>query len=432
MGVQRSCCLRQSSELEQEIMLMADLQRGAADPSKLKARDGTFKSEPGRKKVLSIEDIQPETHIKIDNAKSDKILSTKAGPEPQPESSYFVVEQLTKQASKGQPKETVTGQSREVCMEQKHVPKSFSEILGLPTWAKPLKELPPITNYRVKEMVGKVCDLPLPEGIESKYKSPAYRRLGPVLLPSAEVYVGQWKENSIEGVGIKMFKDGSMYRGEFSDGLQHGFGVFINADGDIYQGQWSKAKPHGTGEYLKFNGSFYSGGWNNGKKEGESREYWPDGTVYKGEYKADKFDGKGSMVWPSNCTYAGHFKNGLMEGQGTYTWLDGKKYTGAWLNNKMHGHGVITWGDGRRYEGEWQNGKRAGKGTYLQPSRSQIKAQNGKDDILEFQGIFGNSRFQGSLVKGNKKKDIVWERGLFKKATSKDMIELAKFELAQP
>jgi len=43
------------------------------------------------------------------------------------------------------------------------------------------------------------------------------------------VYVGQWRDNWMEGEGVYFYPDGSRYQGPYQGGNPHGVGVFTNA-----------------------------------------------------------------------------------------------------------------------------------------------------------------------------------------------------------
>lgn len=413
MGVQGSCC-RKNLPFEQEADNNTDLQRGAADASKIDIQVSSSKNSsakvpsPGRKVPKKFDEPNLETYskgLKTDERKTNlKETERKIEILPELEEKYKV---------------KIKEEKQEPLVETK--PK-----IALPPKTIPLKNLPPITNFRVKEMISKLKDLKFSDKVEMKYQSPLHlRKLGPLLLPSGEVYIGYWKQNVIEGMGVKVFPDGSIFRGEFVSGKYEGQGILINVDGHVYKGEWKSGLPHGIGEYLEYNGSFYYGEWKEGKRDGKGSEIWPDGTNYEGEYCKGLMQGSGTLVWPNGCSYTGNFEGSKLEGKGTYKWEDEKEYHGDWKFSKMNGTGIMTWKDGRRYEGHWEGGKRNGKGTYLQP----INTEGGKklredNEILTFEGTFGNNHFKGKLIKGKTEKMLEWDKGNFKALTQKELNDL--------
>ena len=73
-----------------------------------------------------------------------------------------------------------------------------------------------------------------------------------------------------------LFKnDNSIYKGSWnSNGKKEGFGIFIDNIGNKYIGEWKDDKLNGKGRLLSINGDYYEGYFNDGIIEGE------DGIFY--------------------------------------------------------------------------------------------------------------------------------------------------------
>jgi len=74
-------------------------------------------------------------------------------------------------------------------------------------------------------------------------------------------YVGQWKDDRINGQGILLYINGLKYIGERYDGKRHGQGTMIYADGRKYVGEWKDDKKQGSGTMIYADGRKYVGEW---------------------------------------------------------------------------------------------------------------------------------------------------------------------------
>lgn len=182
--------------------------------------------------------------------------------------------------------------------------------------AKPLKSLPDLKDHPSMQIFVKLQKLPVPQKLLSKYSGEDYFRYGPVLLPSGEVYLGQWRNSNPEGIGLLIMPTGKIYQGEFLRGEMTGQGRLILPTGEVYQGDLKDGKAFGQGELLIKEKMHYSGFWRDNKQHGQGEEVWSDGTRYSGEYTAGQKHGSGKLTWPSGCVYTGQFSKGQMHGRG--------------------------------------------------------------------------------------------------------------------
>ena len=80
------------------------------------------------------------------------------------------------------------------------------------------------------------------------------------------MYLGQFKNNKMEGEGTFKFPDGGCYKGNFENNEQNGFGEFTWTNGKIYRGLWKNGKRNGPGEvYCALLKEWKKGLWNKGK-----------------------------------------------------------------------------------------------------------------------------------------------------------------------
>ena len=84
---------------------------------------------------------------------------------------------------------------------------------------------------------------------------------------SKDEYIGNWKEGKKDGVGIYKWNEGSVYVGEFKNNKIEGKGVCYNKDGFlIYEGEWRNNLVDGNGRYIWEDGKMYEGEFLQGKR----------------------------------------------------------------------------------------------------------------------------------------------------------------------
>lgn len=83
-------------------------------------------------------------------------------------------------------------------------------------------------------------------------------------LNSGESYVGEWKDDKMNGFGLYVYTNGDVYEGQFLNGLQNGHGKYSFTDGSRYEGDWKEHKMHGTGAYWDNNGVKWEGEFRDG------------------------------------------------------------------------------------------------------------------------------------------------------------------------
>ena len=96
-------------------------------------------------------------------------------------------------------------------------------------------------------------------------------RIGRQVSSNGDIYIGNHKDNEINGYGEYNYASGNMYKGFWIDQLMHGFGTLIDADGLLYEGQFIKNK----------------------KQDKKGKLELTDGTIFIGEYRDDKRNGHG-------------------------------------------------------------------------------------------------------------------------------------------
>jgi hypothetical protein len=224
---------------------------------------------------------------------------------------------------------------------------------------------------------------------------------------AGDKYVGEWKDNKLNGKGTYTYANGDKYVGGYRDNQRHGQGTLILVDGDKYVGEFREDKRTGRGTFTwgpnsEWAGDEYLGEFKNGQRTGQGTYIFADGEKYLGEFRDGKFHGKGRYLfgpaseWAGD-KYVGEFQHDNKQGKGTYTSADGDKYVGEWKDNKKHGRGIYTiidggsYGDRQEYVGEFRDDNFNGEGTYTEYLNGKIVSKTEgtwKDD--EFQYVQAN------------------------------------------
>ncbi len=148
--------------------------------------------------------------------------------------------------------------------------------------------------------------------------------------------------------------DDGNYDGDIVDGKMHGYGTYI-LDGDKYVGEFKNDKIDGQGTLTWSNGDKYVGEWKDNVRHGSGTLTYSDGREYVGEFKNGNIEGQGKHTWPEGDKYVGEWKDNVRHGSGTNTLPDGEMYVGGWKDDKQHGQGTITWLDGGKFVGKFKD-----------------------------------------------------------------------------
>ena len=110
---------------------------------------------------------------------------------------------------------------------------------------------------------------------------------------NGDTYIGEFKNNRMNGYGIKITQNNDYYIGEFENNKINGYGIFIldNDQGGI-EGDWKNNSLTGYGILIK-NNTIYKGEYKNGKREGYGIIRIDTEEEYKGEWKNNKQCGYG-------------------------------------------------------------------------------------------------------------------------------------------
>lgn len=250
-------------------------------------------------------------------------------------------------------------------------------------------------------------------------------------------YSGNWLDNVFEGHGVLNAGD-FRYSGNWSKGKKNGFGTLLLGSSK-FVGQFKNDRINGEGEMFYANGDYYEGDWKDSRHEGYGEYTWVDGSCYFGKWEDDLQNGEGVILFSNGDSYEGDFIDGKYWGQGVFNFASGDKYEGGFRDNRKDGFGIYHFADGSFYEGEFKDdeidgngrfhfkdgsyydgrfsgGEVSGKGSlYIPDGEGQIVFSSNKWNGKEFpeSGIMlfqNGDEFVGQFQNGQPTSDGVWRR----------------------
>lgn len=172
-------------------------------------------------------------------------------------------------------------------------------------------------------------------------------------------------QGAVGDKGVYLFDNGNIYIGEYKNNDINGFGSLYFADGGIIRGTFLNSKLSHLGIGYYFNGDIYAGEWDNGLYSGKGMTYqkqfnkWELAIYERGVKTSTLNQGSGkpmeicinSTLWILEEAikiprYSGAIANGLRDGIGINYYNDGSYYEGMWKNDFPNGLGVFYNGDG--------------------------------------------------------------------------------------
>ncbi|KAF5304546.1 hypothetical protein FQA39_LY09597 [Lamprigera yunnana] len=172
------------------------------------------------------------------------------------------------------------------------------------------------------------------------------------------------KEARGEGEGDEQYPFGEYRGGRDENYDRHGWGSALLPTGDIYEGNYFHGLRMGKGMYCFRNGARYEGDWRKGKKHGCGQFIYPDGSRYIGGWRKDMKHGHGCYFYVNGDTYDGCWYKNYRHGLGTYTYKsDNVSHYGVWKNGRMEGSGILTY-PSYRYHGKFEQNLPKGPGCF--------------------------------------------------------------------
>ncbi|MCQ2815944.1 MAG: C2 family cysteine protease [archaeon] len=143
---------------------------------------------------------------------------------------------------------------------------------------------------------------------------------GKIQCNESETYIGQIKGKKPEGRGIYNYSDGNIYIGDWKDGSMEGMGILYNKKGKKqYKGTFKNNLISGTG-------IFYIDEKNN--------------TYYIGDFDKNTMNGYG-VLYEEGDKWCGTFKDGQRNGLGYHTPLKGRKMISYYKENEPQNQVVL-------------------------------------------------------------------------------------------
>lgn len=185
--------------------------------------------------------------------------------------------------------------------------------------------------------------------------------------------------------------------------IPNGYGQLVSEQ-DTLEGFWKKGTITGPGTYKKKN-ILYEGDFVDGKISGLGF-LWLDSVIYSGSFVDGALSGIADYYHQNGSFYSGEWENGLPHGYGKYATAD-YTYEGSWEEGWINGEGVLKYANGDIYEGDFVENKRYGQGRYkfnngrvyegefVNDSINGLGIYHNPVDGFEYEGSFSNGKFYG-------------------------------------
>lgn len=192
--------------------------------------------------------------------------------------------------------------------------------------------------------------------------------------------------NCVDGYGSKDYDEGN-YEGFFEKGKRTGPGTMQYNSGMTYVGEWKNDKIEGFGFFSNPEGNPVTiiGFFDDAKLIGKGMKLMNDNTIAAGIYEndilnemydfdfngveigcafGDCFEYYGRFIWETGDQFNGFFTNSNMN-FGTYIFADGGTYIGSFDSESFLSKvGIYVYPNGDFYFGNWSKGEFNGLGIY--------------------------------------------------------------------
>ena len=148
------------------------------------------------------------------------------------------------------------------------------------------------------------------------------------------IYKGEFNDGMRHGEGIEETNE-HVFTGTFVNDKKQGNGKLkYKSKEDVYIGEFKNNTITGVGKYIWKNKDVYEGSFLCGKMHGKGKYKWADGDEYEGEYVDGLKEGIGVFKWSNGKIYSGTFSNGKPNGKGIF-YSDNKKYDVVFVDGRM-------------------------------------------------------------------------------------------------
>ena len=163
------------------------------------------------------------------------------------------------------------------------------------------------------------------------------------ILPDGSIYVGRAVvPTGKEGHGTWTFLNGSKYVGEFRDNEVNGPGTWTYPDGQVYAGEWKDGTYHGHGTRTDPDGARYTGEWKNGLNHGQGEQLYKSGSKFVGEWK-EKYPWKGTVIDEDGAQIATYLKGVRSDNSFDFkTRKKWSKFVSSAVSDVMESQGIMS------------------------------------------------------------------------------------------
>lgn len=197
-----------------------------------------------------------------------------------------------------------------------------------------------------------------PEGqYEGFFEEGKRTNVGSILFNNKTMYIGSWKNDTIQGFGIIKINDSILtIVGNFKNGKLHRKGVKYFKDNTVEAGYYINDKI--STQYSFDNNSVEFGCVMGNCESFYGRYKFENGDQFNGFFE-NKHMLYGSYIFSNKATYIGGFdENGALSGVGIYVYPNGNYFFGNWENSTYEGMGMFhNIVEDKKLVGYWKNGE---------------------------------------------------------------------------
>ena len=70
-------------------------------------------------------------------------------------------------------------------------------------------------------------------------------------MEKCRIYIGEWRNNEMNGNGIFKWPNGRIYKGEYKNNKKDGNGIYFWNANKYYEGSWVNNMPFGLGTFVE-------------------------------------------------------------------------------------------------------------------------------------------------------------------------------------
>ncbi|KAL4459975.1 hypothetical protein ABPG74_003501 [Tetrahymena malaccensis] len=234
---------------------------------------------------------------------------------------------------------------------------------------------------------------------------------GVFLWDSGDFYVGEWKDNKINGQGIIYFSTGGYLEGQFTNSIVHNKSLLVFPNNDKYFANWKSGNLDGKvtmlfkGTKKQITAIYENGQFRKVESIKENIREVKSVKEFQQKYDISKLIQKYSVILSNGISstklqdnqeqitfskinfqdggfFIGITQNNIPNGLGLFQYSDQKFDCGFYKNGFLNGNGRKNFPNGDFYEGTFNQGKFEGEGLIYQKLQNAYYFGIFKDNIL--------------------------------------------------